>query len=123
MTSDSLRLLADENLARALVEALRSDGHDVAWIREIRRTMPDGDVLALAQRDQRILITADKDFGDLVFRARLAADAGVILLRTVEAGPDVIVHRVLESLATDTVWAGHFVVIDEDRVRVTPLPG
>jgi predicted nuclease of predicted toxin-antitoxin system len=59
-----MKLLADENIARAIVERLRQDGHDIQHVAEIASGSNDGDVLSLANREGAILLTDDKDFGD-----------------------------------------------------------
>jgi predicted nuclease of predicted toxin-antitoxin system len=76
-----MRLLANENVPGEAVRALREDGHDVAWVRTDAPGCSDGDVLARARSESRVVITFDKDFGELAFRARLPTSAGVILAR------------------------------------------
>jgi len=116
-----MRLLADENVPTPVVLGLRDAGHDVVWVREIARGMPDIDVLAMATEDQRLLITADKDFGELVFREGLATASGVVLIRARTAGPGALVGLVLEALQTREEWGGSFSVIEDDRVRTIEL--
>ena len=68
-----MRLCANENVPGDCVAALRQRGHDVLWIREAARGSPDDAVLTRAQAEARLLITFDKDFGELVFRRGRAA--------------------------------------------------
>jgi len=75
-----MKLLADENFDAAIVRWLRSIGHDVAYIIEMTRAITDRDVIQTACRDDRIILTADLDFGDLVVR-HLEPVPGVVLLR------------------------------------------
>lgn len=75
-----MKLLADESIESELVVALRSVGHEVADIKELSPGIEDAKVLALAEESGAILITNDKDFGDLIYRDTLASK-GVILLR------------------------------------------
>lgn len=75
-----MRFLADEGVDRAIVGALSSDGHDVRWMAEELGGAKDDDVLGAAVGDARILITEDKDFGELVYRRRLH-HRGVVLVR------------------------------------------
>lgn len=77
----SVRLLADESFPGDIVQALRQKGHDVFWVRMEAPGIPDPEVLSLAQEDSRILMTFDKDFGELAFRRRLPASCGIILFR------------------------------------------
>ncbi|MCC6451870.1 MAG: DUF5615 family PIN-like protein [Acidobacteria bacterium] len=75
-----MKILADENLEAEIVGALRAAGHLVSDIKEMTPGIDDSEVLALASELAAILITNDKDFGELVFRERLFSN-GVILLR------------------------------------------
>ena len=77
-----MRLLADENFPRLVVQELRSRGHDLVWISEETPGISDREVLARATTEGRILITFDKeDFGELIFRDKQKAPFGVILFR------------------------------------------
>lgn len=66
-----MNLVADESLDREIVERLRRDGHAVKYVAEMDAGISDDAVIGLANRDSAILVTADKDFGELVFRALL----------------------------------------------------
>jgi predicted nuclease of predicted toxin-antitoxin system len=68
-----VRLLADEGVDAAIVARLRFDGHDLVYVAELSPGITDDAVLELANADERILMTADKDFGELVFRLRRVA--------------------------------------------------
>ncbi len=116
-----MRLLADENLPREAVEWLRAAGHDVRWVAESFPSVRDDDVLAVASHEARVVLTLDKDFGELVFRRGLPATAGVVLLRGASRPTNVLalVRRVFASGAD---FHGSFVVAGEDRIRVRPLP-
>ena len=116
-----MRFLADESLDRAVVDVVRGLGHDVAWITEEQPGAPDEEVLARAVATNRILITADKDFGALVFMRRLPATPGVILLR-IRADTDTIAAILAADLQTRDDWAEHFSVIEKERIRVGALP-
>ena len=75
-----MNLLADEGVERQIVERLRQDGHDVLYIAEMQPGIADERVLAEANQRDALLMTADTDFGELVFRQRLV-HAGVVLIR------------------------------------------
>lgn len=75
-----MRFLADESCDFAAVRALRAAGHDVAAVCETSPRATDAEVLDLAAREDRTLLTEDKDFGQLVF-AGAGARAGVVLIR------------------------------------------
>jgi predicted nuclease of predicted toxin-antitoxin system len=116
------RLLADENVAGAVVAALRQQGHDVAWIHEDAPGSPDPEVLARAQREGRVVVTFDKDFGELAFRRGLAASVGVVLFRITLTSPDHAVRAAVAAFASRADWTDQFAVVEDDRVRLRALP-
>lgn len=116
-----MRLLADENLPGYMVEALRRLGHDVTWVRLDAPGSLDERVLERAASEDRVLVTADKDFGELAFRQRLPASSGVILLR-VRGTAEARTAALVAALEAREDWAGQFAVVANDRVRLTPLP-
>ena len=116
-----MRYLADENFPRTLVDALRLAGHDVAWVRDEAPGATDDAVLARARVDGRVLLTFDKDFGELVMHRGLDASCGVVLMRLPLARPQVLTAKVVASLATRPDWSGHFSVVETDRIRVRRL--
>jgi predicted nuclease of predicted toxin-antitoxin system len=116
------RLLADENVPGAVVAALRQQGHDVAWVLEDAPGSPDPGVLERAQDDGRVLVTFDKDFGELAFRRGLAASVGVVLFRITLASPDHAVRSAVAAFASRADWAGQFAVVEDDRIRLRALP-
>jgi hypothetical protein len=118
----SLRLLLDENVSATVTEGLRQRGHDVLAAKESMRSQPDDVVLARAQVEGRLVVTHDKDFGELAFRSRLPAACGIILFRLSGPGPAADNQRVLEVLESRPDWAGHFSVVTDDRIRMRPLP-
>ncbi len=73
-----MRFLANENFPGAAVAALKAAGHDVAWVRSVAPGLADPEVLAWAAREQRILLTFDKDFGELARASALPPACGVI---------------------------------------------
>ena len=76
-----MRFLANENFPLDAVEALRSAGHDVDWVRTDAPGSSDPQVLQRAVADERVLLTFDKDCGELAFHAGLPAPSGVVLFR------------------------------------------
>ena len=116
-----MRFLADENVSRVVIERLRAEGHDVISVVETRPSAPDDEILNVAESDGRILITGDRDFGEMVIRQRLAL-RGVLLLE---------LDRLPNAMRADTVaqivaahgerLAGNLVVIEPSRVRIRPL--
>jgi len=75
-----MRWLVDECVDAALVDHLRTAGHDVACMIEVSPGASDLEALNRAQHEGRLLLTEDKDFGELVFR-RMSPVPGLVLLR------------------------------------------
>jgi predicted nuclease of predicted toxin-antitoxin system len=80
------------------------------------------EVLAQAQADDRVLLTFDKDFGELAFGAGLPASCGVVLFRLSARSPAQVIRVIVAALESRTDWAGHFSVVEDDQIRLTPLP-
>ena len=116
-----MRLLANENIPELAVTALRAHGYDVVWIREDAPGIDDLEILSRATHESRILITFDKDFGELIFRSGLNATSEIIFFRILPASPSVVAQAVVTALESRTGWEGHFSVVDESRVRMRPL--
>jgi predicted nuclease of predicted toxin-antitoxin system len=75
-----MTFVADESVHGAIIDRLRADGWPVLAIRETNREAADPDVLAVAGQAGAVLLTQDKDFGELVYRQQLA-HGGVVLIR------------------------------------------
>src|SRR5579871_1342408 len=118
-----MRILADENLPYPVIVALRLAGHDVEWVFEDARGKTDIDILAYARTANRYLLTFDLDFGALIFRDRAPSPPCVILLRfEPDIAWDELAPLLVALLGAAAGWTGMFVVIDDRRVRLTPLP-
>lgn len=116
-----MRFLADENFPKAAVAALEAAGHDIVWVRYVAAGAADAEVLAKAMAESRILLTFDKDFGELAARSALPSDCGILLFRIAppRSGPAGR-HLALRIGARDD-WSGHFSVVEPNRVRMRPL--
>lgn len=117
-----MRILANENLPRPVVTALRDAGHDVVWVRESMPGAADSEVLAVAQTGHRVVLTADLDFGELAFRSGLPAQCGVVLIRLDWNDPAADNLAIVTAVASKSDWSGVFAVVERDRIRVRPLP-
>ena len=116
-----MRFLADESCDVAVVRAMREAGHDVTSVRDTMRAATDGSVLDAALTERRLLVTEDKDFGELVF-ARGAPTLGVLLLRYPPAARSRVALRVIDYVgARSAELVGSFVVVGPSRTRVRPL--
>jgi len=113
-----MRFLADENFPGGAVANLTAAGHDVVWVRQANPGATDITVLSWAVRDRRVLLTFDKDFGELAWRAGLPSSCGIVLFRLpMPRDGNELARRVTER----DDWAGHFAVIEPGRVRLRPL--
>jgi predicted nuclease of predicted toxin-antitoxin system len=75
-----MKFLVDENIGKTIVSYLESSGYDVKWIRRVSPGISDIDVIVLALKENRVIITYDLDFGELVFLDD-KKHAGILLLR------------------------------------------
>ena len=116
-----MRFLADENFPEAAITALAASGHDIVSMRTIAPGSADRDVLALAARERRVLLTFDKDFGELAASAGLPDSCGVVLFRIPMPPPGDAGKRLADLVTARDDWAGHFSVIERGRVRMRPL--
>lgn len=115
-----MRFLLDQNIDARLVPVLVSHGHAVTRIgRDHPHDMSDEDILALAYREQRVVVTNDRDFGELVFRHG-RPHAGVILFRLGSADLPTKVARLTEILTHHGDELRSFIVATPDSVRVRP---
>ena len=113
-----MRFLLDESADSRLARYLRSLGHDCSTIAEdYVRSLDDVDVLMLAYRDRRTLVTDDRDFGELVFREG-RPHSGVIYLRLGIADLALRIDRLGYVLANHASQLDRFLVVTRDAVRV-----
>jgi predicted nuclease of predicted toxin-antitoxin system len=114
-------LLVNENVSGTVIRELRQRGHNVLSVKESMRAERDEVILARAERERRIVVTHDKDFGELAVRWRLPASCGVILFRLANSDSDADNNRILETLESRADWAGHFSVVTDTRIRMRPM--
>jgi predicted nuclease of predicted toxin-antitoxin system len=108
-----MKIVADECVDEEIVSRLRSDGHEVGYVAEMSPGILDEDVLVLANEEDTLLVTADKDFGELVYRQGLVR-RGILLYRLAELAKTeraeiistVISHHGDELLASFSVLTG-----------------
>jgi predicted nuclease of predicted toxin-antitoxin system len=117
-----IALLADENFPLASVARLRIAGFGVASISELARGAPDVDVLGIACEQNRVLITFDRDFGELIYRDLAPVPPGVIYLRVAASSPDQPAQVIADLLADPSLEVfGRFSVVTGDGVRQRAL--
>jgi predicted nuclease of predicted toxin-antitoxin system len=111
-------LLADESVDFPIVDRLRGDGHSVAYVAEVSPSISDDAVLQQANSQGALLLTADKDFGELVFRHN-RIHGGVILIRLLGMLAEIKAEIVAETLRDrESELPGAFTVISPGMVRI-----
>jgi len=117
-----VRLLADENFPGLIVVWLRNQGHDVLFAAESRSGSSDVDLLTEAKADGLVILTEDKDFGDLIFRD-MRGSHGVGLLRMEQLSVPLRLSRLqVVWPAVETAMPGSFLVVTEKHMRRRLLP-
>ena len=117
-----MRLLLDSSIWPRTVDHLRAGGHDVVWAGDWPRDPGDEAILATAHRERRILVTLDKDFGELAVRHG-RPHAGIVRLVAIPVADQAwLVERVLTRRATGLA-NGAIVTADPERIRVRPSGG
>lgn len=114
-----MNVVVDAGVGTSVERLLRELGYRTIAVRDIDPHLPDVEVLALARQHAAVVITMDKDFGDLIFKDRLPHD-GVLLLRLEEAtGPEraAVVRLILAHHAAEL--PGRFAVFQHDRLRIS----
>lgn len=115
--------LADESVDFAVVNALRSAGLDVVAIAEAAPRATDAQVIDLALREQRVLVTEDRDFGRFVYAHGLGT-VGIIYIRYSARARNRLPGDVLEAVdRLGEKVRGRFVVLQPGRVRISAIPG
>lgn len=107
-----MRLLADENFPKPIVEVLRADGHDVLWARTDCAGWKDGVLVHLAESEARIVLTLDRDFWQIAVQRRLPLEqSGVVLFRVHPATPQNLGPLVRAFVEANREWVGHVSII------------
>lgn len=117
----SVHLLLNENFPAPSAWLLREAGFDVLTIAESRAGMKDVDVLALAVREQRWLVTFDRDYGELLFARPYPGPPAVILLRVPSYRPEDPANWIMELIRDGQDCLGKFTVFDGITIRNRPL--
>lgn len=120
-----MRLLLDENLSEKLVPLLVAGGHDVVHVRQLGLAGTlDPDVLDHAKRDERILVSADTDFGTLLATTHATSPSFVLIRRLVGRRVHEIARVVIDNLSDveEDLLAGAVVVFGDETMRIRRLP-
>lgn len=119
-----MRFLADTGASKRVVEWLRGDGHDVIHLlEEGLERLPNGEIFAKATRENRIVLTFDLDFGEIVALSR-PAPAPVIVFRLHNTRAAHVIERLASALKPSEAYldTACVIVIEESRHRVRRFP-
>lgn len=112
-----MRIVADESVIVPVIVELRKSGHEVLAIREIHPRAEDDFILNLAHQEDGLLITFDKDFGELVFRQKLLS-SGVVLVRLQGLSTETKTRIVVSAIEKyGSLFKEGFAVISSGTIR------
>ncbi|WP_298920922.1 DUF5615 family PIN-like protein [uncultured Nostoc sp.] len=118
-----MRFLANENFPLPSVRLLRQVGYDVASVTEDSPGIEDTEVLTRAANEQRVILTFDRDYGELIYRLKLPSPTGVIYLRFRPHTPEEPATLLLNLLQIEGLqFEERFTVVERDQIRQRPLP-
>lgn len=116
-----IRFIADVNIEKSVIDFLIDAGYDVKWIPEYNCGICDDELLQMALKEKRILITNDKDFGELVFLQKKAS-SGIILFRIKGQKVEYKVNLMKKLLLNfSDKLIKYFVIITEKKLRFMPM--
>jgi len=116
-----LKFLADVNIEKQIVDYLRQNDFDVLWVPDYNCKMNDEDLIDLANQEKRILITNDKDFGELIF-LQDKLSVGIILFRVKGQNVKKKINGITKLLEDyKNKIEGNFVLITGDKIRFKTL--
>lgn len=116
-----MRLLADENVDRPITRWLTGQGHDVAEVLVEAPAATDESVLRLSRQTDRVLLTFDRDIGRLLL-ADPRPHPGVVYLRLTGVADELWERFKMVWPSVQPLTPGHFVTVQNDRIRHRPLP-
>lgn len=113
-----MRFLADENVPIGIINELIAASHDVACVATLTPGVRDSEVLKHAAMDGRVLLTFNKDYGDLAHRTEVTRmPAGIVLFRSAVPRTAEACRELARVIAARDDWVGHFSVIEPGRIR------
>jgi predicted nuclease of predicted toxin-antitoxin system len=118
---DTIKFIADVNIEKVIVDLLLENGYNVKWIPDYDCEILDADLLNMANTEKRILVTNDKDFGELTFLQKKLS-TGIILIRVKGQKPQnkiKVMKKLLQNYSDKLLH--HFVVVTKGKIRIIPM--
>ena|ERR1035437_3328519 len=118
-----MKLLANENFPLASIRKLRVAGYEVESVTETMLSAPDTKVLKHAAANKQVILTFDKDYGELIYHRKIAVPDGLVFLKfdpLTSVEPFEILIKIV--FKPDFELAGWFIVLERDTVRKRKLP-
>lgn len=117
-----MNFLANENFPLFSIQLLRNAGFKVISILEETPGASDRDILTRAHKENFIVLTFDKDYGELIYKHKFPAPAGILFFRFAPSSPKEPDDILLEILKENNVLIpGKFTVLERNRLRQRPL--
>lgn len=117
-----MRFVANENIPISSVRQIRAAGHEVLAVTEDTPSIADVDVLNWAVQEAAIVLTFDRDYGELIYRHQMPTPTGIVYFRFQPTTPDEPALQLLELLLSVETLEGMFTVVERSQVRQRPLP-
>jgi predicted nuclease of predicted toxin-antitoxin system len=116
-----MKFLADESFPAYAITMLEQRGHDIIWAVKEYPGASDIRLLKEASEHNRIILTLDKDFSDLVFRFKLPLTFGIILFRGRIKSLKIFADFAVDVIDSRDDWMGNFSLVERTRIRMRPL--
>jgi predicted nuclease of predicted toxin-antitoxin system len=121
MNNTILKFLADVNIENRIISGLRTDGHDIIWMLEKNKYLTDEEILNMAREEKRIMITNDKDFGEIVYRLKLISN-GIVLFRVKDQNENIKLKLIRKAINyKNENLSRYFTVLTEAKIRFIKL--
>lgn len=113
-----MNFLANENFPLPSIRILRAAGHDVQSVVEDIPSVSDTFILALVVHENRIILTFDRDYGELIYKHRQNVPLGIVYFRFIARTPEEPAYKLLQLLSDETITLEHrFTVLEPDQIR------
>lgn len=116
-----MKFLANENFPSAAITLFRNAGYDVRAVIEETPGAKDADILARANREKRIILTFDRDYGEMIYKLKMPVPAGVIYFRFNPSTPTEPAEYVLQLFSKGIRFEERFTVVEREKLRQRPL--